>query len=190
MRQIRKGTFETNSSSTHSLAIPKDNVKYPKSISFHLGEFGWGWEEENPADYLYTAICYASESKKDFNEKMDFLMSALEENNISYTFEAPKWENNGAHLMRGYIDHSEDLAEFLREVFSSEENLLNFVTGGLVFTGNDNCDFDDMLFVNRKEEFVEHELYDASTKTWKTTKYKNPYYKKEYDNYYWFEKGN
>ena len=35
MRQIRKGTFETNSSSTHSLAIPKDSVKYPKSISFH-----------------------------------------------------------------------------------------------------------------------------------------------------------
>ena len=64
MRQIRKGTFETNSSSTHSLAIPKDSVKYPKSISFHLGEFGWGWEEEDPADYLYTAICTASETNE------------------------------------------------------------------------------------------------------------------------------
>ena len=190
MRQIRKGTFETNSSSTHSLAIPKDNVKYPKSISFHLGEFGWGWEEEDPADYLYTAICTASETNEEFQERMKFLISALEENNISYTFEAPRWEKDGAYLTKGYIDHSYDLTEFLQEVFSSKEKLLNFVCGGLVFTGNDNCDFEDGFFVNRNKEFLEKEEYNHNTGSWEIEKVKNPYYKPEYDRYDWFEKGN
>ncbi len=37
MRQIRYGVFESNSSSTHSIAIPKscDNVNY---ISFQIDE--------------------------------------------------------------------------------------------------------------------------------------------------------
>ena len=62
MRQIRNGVFETNSSSTHSIAIPRscNNINY---ISFHIGEFGWEWEEANPADYFYTAI-YSTSPKR------------------------------------------------------------------------------------------------------------------------------
>ena len=61
MIQIRRNVFETNSSSTHSLAIPQDyntyNIKKRK-INFHLGSYGRPCQpvKANPADYLYTAI--------------------------------------------------------------------------------------------------------------------------------------
>ena len=61
MIQIRRNVFETNSSSTHSLAVPQDyntyNIK-KKKISFHLGSYGRPSKpvKANPADYLYTAI--------------------------------------------------------------------------------------------------------------------------------------
>ena len=61
MIQIRRNVFETNSSSTHSLAIPQDydtyNIK-KKKINFHLGYYGRPSKpvKANPADYLYTAI--------------------------------------------------------------------------------------------------------------------------------------
>lgn len=40
MKTIRSNVFETNSSSTHSIAIPK-NCSETNYISFHIGEFGW-----------------------------------------------------------------------------------------------------------------------------------------------------
>ena len=61
MIQIRRNVFETNSSSTHSLAVPQDyntyNIK-KKKINFHLGSYGRPCKpvKANPADYLYTAI--------------------------------------------------------------------------------------------------------------------------------------
>jgi len=61
MIQIRRNVFETNSSSTHSLAIPQYyntwNIK-KKKINFHLGSYGRPCKpaKANPADYLYTAI--------------------------------------------------------------------------------------------------------------------------------------
>ena len=56
MIQIRAGVFETNSSSTHSIAISKKPVVIGKSIRFGIGEFGWENDCVDTADYLYTAI--------------------------------------------------------------------------------------------------------------------------------------
>ena len=58
-RQIRSGVFETNSSSIHSIAIPR-SCKAVDSVSFSIGEFGWEWDEADAANYLYTAICLNS----------------------------------------------------------------------------------------------------------------------------------
>ncbi len=57
MIQIRKGTFETNSSSTHSICISKEPVtKYPKSIHFYLGRYGWEQDTVvDTASYLYNS---------------------------------------------------------------------------------------------------------------------------------------
>ena len=59
-----------------------------------------------------------------------------------------------------------------------------------MFTGNDNCDFEDGFFVNRNKEYLEKEEYNHDTGSWEIEKVKNPYYKPEYDRYDWFEKGN
>ena len=61
MIQIRRNVFETNSSSTHSLAIPQDfnlyNIK-KKKLNFRLGSYMAPSNpiKVKPTDYLYTAI--------------------------------------------------------------------------------------------------------------------------------------
>ena len=64
---IRKGTFETNSSSTHAICICTDKklleeMEYPEHLYFGIGEHGWEYERLNTpkekANYLYTAILY------------------------------------------------------------------------------------------------------------------------------------
>ena len=80
MLQIRKGVFETNSSSTHSLAVPQnfdtDKLKKRK-LTFHLGSFArpTRTHKAKPTDYLYTAImnelpyfeyeCYPDEKERE-----------------------------------------------------------------------------------------------------------------------------
>ena len=64
--QIRRGVFETNSSSVHSISITKDgfNDSLPSKFTIaHNGEFGWEVDYyDSPMDkaaYLYQAIvCY------------------------------------------------------------------------------------------------------------------------------------
>ena len=76
MKQIRNGVFETNSSSTHSIAIPRscDKQNY---ISFRIDEFGWGFDEVNPADYFYTAIYETSSTISEAEEKVEKLKDIL-----------------------------------------------------------------------------------------------------------------
>ena len=57
MKTIRKGIFETNSSSTHALVISNNDVMNIESpLVFRFGEFGWEFEEyscpEDRASYL------------------------------------------------------------------------------------------------------------------------------------------
>lgn len=85
MRTIRSNVFETNSSSTHSIAIPK-SCEANNFISFHVGEFGWGWNEVDPADYFYTAIYETSNTGEELKQKLDKLSSILESRGISYKF--------------------------------------------------------------------------------------------------------
>ena len=46
MFKIRKGTFETNSSSTHTIVVTKDNSKLdiPNEIKIDLADYEFGWE--------------------------------------------------------------------------------------------------------------------------------------------------
>ena len=83
---IRYNTFETNSSSCHSLAIPKPSRKkrtYPNVVHFGFGEFGWEFDEVDPADYLYTALYdiysydNSEELEKDKREQQEFILEVL-----------------------------------------------------------------------------------------------------------------
>lgn len=93
MRQVRNNVFETNSSSTHSIAIPK-NCETNNFISFHVGDFGWGWVEVDPADYFYTAIYETSNTEEELKQKLDKLSSILESRGISYKFFPVKYHTS------------------------------------------------------------------------------------------------
>lgn len=190
-RQIRSSVFETNSSSTHSIAIPR-NCEPTNSVGFYIGEFGWGFEEVDAADYLYTAIYELSETESEANEKIKRLEDILNERGISYRFGRveshiwhDKYENKDYFsLDNGYIDHGYELKDFVEELLNNGDKLVRFISGGLVFTGNDNSDSNG--FISRYEEFIED--YDWRTNT--TTRDKNQYYMSNHADYEWYYKGN
>ena len=191
MIQIRTGVFETNSSSTHSIAVPK-NCSAANYVSFHTDEFGWGFYEVDATDYFYTAIYETSYNEEELNEKIERLKNILETYGIDYDFSEPEthiWHDNYENkdylcLDDGYIDHGGELKEFVDELLYNGEKLVRFLSGGLVFTGNDNSDDDG--FISRNKEFIED--YDWRSKI--TTKHKNRYYMSNHEDYEWYYKGN
>ena len=60
--QIRRGVFETNSSSVHTITITKNpnNLKFPKKLIFDSGDYGWEHAclntPEEKASYLWETI--------------------------------------------------------------------------------------------------------------------------------------
>ncbi len=198
MIQIRRNVFETNSSSTHSIAIPREHAKkYPNVIHFGIGEFGWGFAEENPADYLYTAILDYYHNTEEREAKLAELKAALDAYDIRYTMQEPKFEVYSEDPSKtylnwdcGFIDHSEDLGEFLNAVFANAETLLDFAFYGLVFTGNDNSDAEERAFTFRDTPTYIDSHYNGKDKKWVDEEITNPYYQKEYDNYDWYVKLN
>ena len=193
MIQIRHNVFETNSSSTHSIAIPKD-CEAVNHVIFSTGEFCWGWNKVDAADYLYTAIYDMAETELEAQEKIEKIKNILEKHNITYHFgkvESHIWHDEYDNkdyfcLDNGYIDHGYELKEFVDELFNDEDKLVRFISGGLVFTGNDNSDTEDWCFITRNQEYLEKR--DWFTKM--TTQIKNPYYMSNHEDYEWYEKGN
>lgn len=192
MKQIRNGVFETNSSSTHSIAIPKscENVNY---ISFHIDEFGWEWREADPADYFYTAI-YETSSISEVEEKIEKLKNILDSHGIEYHFGEVKYHiwhsdyDNKDYLSLdyGYIDHGNELTDFVDELLNDGDKLVRFLSMGFVFTGNDNSDTEEQCFVERDQEFLD----DFNWETRQEFKIKNPYYMSNHEDYDWYWKGN
>jgi hypothetical protein len=179
MIQVRKGVFETNSSSTHSIAISKKPVVAGKYISFGIGEFGWENGCADTADYLYTAILEQNNSTELLNKLKEILDKYL----IEYKFEEPRYEtsSNGEYkwLECGYIDHSDELGEFLDAVLNDDDLLIRYLFGdSTVYTGNDNQDSDPSGCDIAEEYYWD---YDCNM-------HPNPYH--DPVNYDYFYKGN
>ena len=185
-RQIRQGVFETNSSSTHAICISKDHdtskLKLPNSVSFDHGKFGWECRElkhtYEKASYLYEAIL-GTYYENGSEEKLDHLEEILNKHGIECDFEP----TSGEYWDDGYIDHvgEDDMPDWLENMMNDDDALLTYLFGdAFVITGNDNDDgFRDTLY-----EVVSEINTDYGT--W------NEYggYKKEYDNYDIYYKGN
>ena len=134
MIQIRKGTFETNSSSTHSICISKEPVtRYPRSVHFSLGRYGWEQDTvEDTASYLYTGIMECTNAVQEtFLER---IKNILAKHDIEATFEE---ERKDSYF---YVDHGYELYDFLDMITSNEDMLLRFLFSpkSCVYTGNDN----------------------------------------------------
>ena len=182
-RQIRRGCFETNSSSTHAICIAKADVNkesFPIHVTFTHGEFGWENEEYSDlwskASYLYQAICccYEEDEKQ---EKLDKITEMLGEYGISCDFEPDKDKQWGD----GYIDHGYGTIGFVDAVLEDCDKLLRYLFGdSMVITGNDNSDgYSDRMYVNEGEEVTKWGTY---------TRYGD--LKPEFDNYEIYKKGN
>ena len=184
MIQVRTGVFETNSSSTHSIAIPRD-CSVSGYMSFHVGEFGWSFEEVDPMDYFYTALYTTSETMTELEEKMERLKDILRLYDIEADFAEVECDERYGWLDHdGYIDHGDELKDFVDELLNNGDKLVRFLSGGLVFTGNDNSESNG--FISRNEEFIEN--YDWNSRT--HYREKNPYYMNNCDDYEWHYKGN
>lgn len=144
MIQIRSNVFETNSSSTHSICISKKTNFIVNHVNFTLGKFGWENDTVyDTASYLYTAILSGYEYEEAM-KKLDKLTDILNEHNITYRFEKPKWEISGysgkpyLRYDSGYIDHAYETNELVEVLLDDDDMLLRYLSAGVVYTGNDN----------------------------------------------------
>lgn len=133
---IRKGVFETNSSSSHSIAIASEDKEfvldtiYPDqhgTIIIRGDEYGWDWFKHNDAETKasYAAQQFANDS--DMLEKLEYVIK----------------EQTGAErvifegLDDGYVDH--DSVGILPNTASELKNFI-FNKNSWLFGGNDNSE--------------------------------------------------
>lgn len=185
MLQIRHNVFETNSSSTHSICIPKKAKHVDRFIDFRLGEYGWeNRRVDDTASYLYTAILDGYPYDKAM-EKLNMLKDILNSHSIGYSFEKPKWEFSRYDGIRylsydsGYIDHPREISELVDALLDDEDMLLRYLSDGVVYTGNDNQDQDPSGC-----DIADPYIWDY----YEDKHIPNPYHDEE--NYDYFYKGN
>jgi len=146
-KSIRRFVFETNSSSTHSMCVTKNNVLDQKLeyIKFSLGEFGWDYDNlrsvGEKASYLYTGILANNR-----DELIDNIKEILQKNDVQYDFEEPEFDtysDGSRYLNNGGIDHSDELYDFL-DICKDEDEFMRYLfsSESFVRTGNDNSGSD------------------------------------------------
>lgn len=158
-RQVRRGAFETNSSSMHAINVFRRTKNrwsdIPDYVIVHQGEFGWECETYNDWEdklaYLYTAcvsrchhwvkdeITGQYEDKFDYKQLKDYqyrIKAALEELGVNDVIFADKDEDDG------YIDHSNELGEhdFIDEILENWFEDFIFNSASYIETGNDNSE--------------------------------------------------
>lgn len=176
---IRFGTFETNSSSTHSLVISNKDRGYTYDfpvdengvLTVPFGEFGWGPDIlKTPLEKLsYYVTDHRSKDDEsvygDHYKTWDDLLEGISKNEaINKVIElikskCPKvkevvFKQASSFYPRGYIDH--DSVGTSNEV-SPEELIFN--NGILIIIDNDNCCyFSDFTY---KEKADKEDLFDC-----------------------------
>ncbi len=164
-RQIRKGVFETNSSSTHAICITRKDVdtsNLPNHITFTHGKFGWAFDVYKDtwtkASYLYQAICHLCyDSDKDKKDMLNTLESLLKEYGIECEFE-PDTNNDYGEYGEGYIDHGRQTEKFVNAVLADKDKLIKYLFGdSIIVTGNDNSDeYSDYMYTQIGEDETEY----------------------------------
>lgn len=157
--QIRQGTFETNSSSTHSLVVYKDEmINLPIHIDFELGLYEWDWAVEDFANYFYTAIYVSGESA---TQHLDMLVDYLNSRKIGFTMQTRRdIELEGLSKFDYGLNHNSVITSNNLESLLKKENwsVLDYLfSNSFIVTGNDNCD---------ENEFLEEFLPDEQHQVW------------------------
>lgn len=174
MKVQRNNVFETNSSSTHSITVPRKNVANnipmtETSIVVETGEFGWEHAiydtPQEVLSYLFTAICinYKQDWKK-YTLIIDEILSRYK-TGLKITWKEPKfdieYDNDGnikyCCLENDYIDHGYKLKKWLEDIFNDNDLLVQTILFGKIETDNDNCpyhiDYHDTDTCNNEREY-------------------------------------
>lgn len=122
MFKIRKGIFETNSSSVHTLCINKrDNIKAPENYTFCRGyEFGWAYEEycdsESCGSYLYQILLsYAYEKGAEEWRTTELYLTKYKDD-PDYKWYCPEDYPEYAAIIKKYEDeYKEQIENILRQ---------------------------------------------------------------------------
>ena len=159
--QIRRGVFETNSSSVHVIAIAKNSSTTPKNnYYFSAGEFGW-YGDGYIENYLYTAIIEKIKCKKGWNISSEDLLRELEPYKKAIrdavpesSFDFDDDNNNNCYIDHQSYDTANSLLDFIfnitdDEITADRENLLMALNGSDVWIGNDNDDMNYPKFSSK-----------------------------------------
>jgi len=158
---IRRGIFETNSSSTHAMTICTKNTvgKLPETMVAKAEQFGWEHRVlETPQEklnYLYTALIENCECIYEDDENMQKPLSDIKNELCGKLFNLGcELDFNDDYIDSCYIDHGCCIDEkFLNMALENiEDYLLN--ENSIVITGNDN---EDISVESELEEKVEIE---------------------------------
>ena len=154
--KIRKGVFETNSSSMHSICISKEGIsglKYPKKVFFKHGEFDRERKNletiEDKASYLYQSICSLYEGRKK-EEMINRIYEVLGKYGIEAEFEEEKVNEYG--FQYGHIEHAYegDMEAFCECTVWNEKDLMRYLFSkrSFVMTGSDEVDYEEDLRIH------------------------------------------
>lgn len=142
-QQIRRGLFETNSSSTHSIVIGNNGqdiyANLPERVEFRGGEFGWEhelyYDMQSKANYLYTSIVWC---EHDTNEAVNKIRNILSKWNIEVDFE--ELNEKGDFKRFAYVDHGYENNDLVQKLCNDETLLMNYLfsDNSYIETGNDN----------------------------------------------------
>jgi hypothetical protein len=126
----------------------------PKSLHFGFDEFGWNYSVlrsvYEKADYLYTGLIHNHREKD-----AKYIIKCLRLEGIDVTYEPAKYvaksyvHDGVKHEYmscenEGWVDHGEELNEFLDTMVKDKKALLAYLFSDLsyIITGNDNSDHD------------------------------------------------
>lgn len=145
MKNIRNGVFETNSSSSHSIAIHPiktgdmlDTSLVPNNDGYIIltgGEFGWEYEKYNDA---LTKANYCAVDNFNDESRIEILKEVIIQQtgakDVIIAFNVDNWDLKGY----SYIDHQSHGTS--NDAFASKDTLREFIfsRGSYLFTGNDN----------------------------------------------------
>lgn len=193
MKTIRRGIFESNSSSTHSIAISKEKVPNVAGRHVYFGAGEYGWEQdcvEDTASYLYTAIVKSS-TPAQYEEKINKIKEILDKYGVQYEFAPIKYKKSkynpdykyiefaSPHYRWANVDHADECAELINALLSNEDLLIRYLFGdSCIYTGNDNS--------NEQEDM----WYCAEATIWDDNNEIIPNLNHDAEHYDYFFKGN
>ncbi len=173
-KQIRKGVFETNSSSTHAICIATDDVlNIPRGIHFGFDDFGWERDTYSSvrakANYLYTCLTYVAKDYNTLQQYITFICNTLKSHGVedidmdNFEIGISIWDDIHFYIQPAndcYVDHGNEAEEFVKAVCTDEDKLLHYLFSkkSYVETGNDNDDYD----VDIKVDYPHEEYYKGN----------------------------